>query len=210
MAEVARPLEHGGLEYFIAPDVYEPSDDTFLLLGAIEQEPPGRLLEIGTGAGLVAVAAARAGHTVVATDVHPSALALARRNSRKNQCEVRLVLADLHAGIRLERFDCIAFNPPYLPTRPDQRVPGPVNFAFDGGLDGRSVVARFLERLPSSAPPVLLVRSSLQGISETDHLFRQAARRPEVRAARTLDDEGLEVVRLEPPIKAGRLPRWKS
>jgi len=43
--------------------------------------PPGRLLELGCGLGLVTIAALRAGHDVLATDYYPDALLFTRRNS---------------------------------------------------------------------------------------------------------------------------------
>lgn len=164
----------------------------------MEREPPGRLLELGTGAGLVAISAARAGHRVAATDVNPAALILARRNLRENNASADLARAHLALGLRLARFDLVAFNPPYLPTGPAERLPEPLNRAFDGGPSGRRILEAFLTSLGNAPVAVLLVVSSLQGDPELDRLFRRHGRTPRTMGTASFDDERLRVVRLEP------------
>ncbi|MES2154496.1 MAG: HemK2/MTQ2 family protein methyltransferase [bacterium] len=156
-----------GHAYFVAthPDVYVPSDDTFLLAKAVAQEvvPGQRFVEVGCGAGLVSLVAAHAGAAVTATDLNPHAIATARHNARENHLGMDVVQADLLAGLS-GPFDVVAFNPPYLPTAPDEVVPGPLNLAFDGGKDGNGTVLRFaqqLSRLAHRPRTVLVVHSSL-------------------------------------------------
>ncbi|HYS72272.1 MAG TPA: HemK2/MTQ2 family protein methyltransferase, partial [Thermoplasmata archaeon] len=96
-----------------ATDVYAPSDDSRLLLGAIRVAPEERVLELGTGTGYVALHAAKAGARVVATDVNPGSVRLARKNARANGLHVAVVRCDLLRGLR-GPFDVIAINPPYL------------------------------------------------------------------------------------------------
>ncbi len=117
-------------------DVYKPSDDTFLLADVVRERvgPGKRFLEVGSGAGLVAMVAAEAGAEAFATDMNPHAAQLIGHNARANQLRVHVVRTDLVAGIN-GQFDVVAFNPPYLPTAEDERVPGPLNLAFDGHCD---------------------------------------------------------------------------
>ena len=47
-------------------------------------------------------------------------------------------------------FDLIVFNPPYLPTQPEERIDDWLEYALDGGVDGRAVITRFAPS-PASA-----------------------------------------------------------
>ena len=124
------------------PTVYRPSDDSFLLLAAVSISPGETFLEVGAGAGLVALHAARI-TDAVATDVNPDAVVLLRRNSRRNRVPLEVVRTDLMAGLR-GPFDVVAFNPPYLPGSPRDTV----ERAWHGGREGSEVAARFLKDLP--------------------------------------------------------------
>lgn len=98
------------------PNVYPPGEDTRHLL-AFLPEVRGRVVDVGTGSGLLAVAMARAGARVVATDVNPAAVRLARRNALANGVTVDVVRADLMDGI-VGPFDAVVCNPPYLRDDP--------------------------------------------------------------------------------------------
>lgn len=192
-------IEAHGIALQTHPEVYVPSDDTWLLADALDLREGERLLDVGTGTGAVAVLAARRGARVTATDVNPSALRLCRDNARRNGVHVDVVQADLLRGIRAERFDLVTFNPPYLPTEPDERLPGPLNAAFDGGSEGRDVLSRFLDGLRiGRARRALVVVSSLQGPSEVAAGLSRAGFAAEpVRAAR-LPYEALTIFSLTP------------
>lgn len=156
-----------GHRYFVSlhDDVYRPSDDTLLLAQAVyaELRRGDRFLEVGCGTGFVGLVAARAGAQAVATDANPHAVALARHNAKQNGLRIEVRAGDLLAGLG-GPFDVVAFNPPYLPTAPEDYVPGPLNLAFDGGSDGNAVVLRFARQLAFLEPLprcVLVVHSSL-------------------------------------------------
>lgn len=190
-----------GKPLFIAlhSDVYRPSDDTFLLAKAVhEHAKPGlRFLEVGCGAGFVSVVAAKAGCTVTCTDANPHAVALAAHNAKQNGLHVTAVETDLLAGLA-GPFDLVAFNPPYLPTDPDERLPGVINLAFDGGRDGNETVLRFASQLTAlrPLPPVILVvHSSLSDPKALAQVLAKAGYRNDVVAEQTLDFEKLTVQR---------------
>jgi len=158
-------LEWDGLFLALRDDVYRPAEDTFLLARAVAAEvrPGDSFLEVGCGAGLVALVAARAGARVTCTDLNPHAVGLARHNARQNRLAVDAVACDL-VPEQAAGFDVVAFNPPYLPTAPHEVVPGPLNLAFDGGPDGNATVLRFAAKLSALPRPprcVLVVHSSL-------------------------------------------------
>jgi release factor glutamine methyltransferase len=158
-------MEHDGVFYATHPDVYDPSDDSFLLARVVKEHAGKgvRVLEVGCGTGLVGLTAAKAGAEVTLTDANPFAVELAGHNAKENGVTVSAVETDLLAGLT-GPFDVVCFNPPYLPTAEDDIVEGPLNLAFDGGLDGNQVVLRFIEQigvLPSRPGVVLVVHSSL-------------------------------------------------
>ena len=158
-------MEWDGLFLATHAEVYRPDHDTFLLARAVKESirPGERFLEVGCGAGLVSLVAARAGAKVTATDLNPHAVELALHNAQENRLILDARVADLLEGLA-GPFDVVAFNPPYLPTGPGDVVPGPLNLAFDGGADGNATVLRFASQVGRLRPPprlVLVVHSSL-------------------------------------------------
>ena len=190
-----------GGRYFVAlhADVYRPSDDTFLLADTVAQHArPGlRFLEVGCGAGLVSMVAARAGCAVTCTDANPQAVELAKHNAKQNGVRVEAVETDLLAGLA-GPFDLVAFNPPYLPTDPDERLPGVINLAFDGGRDGNETVLRFADQLARLRPLpacVLVIHSSLSDPGPLQRRMASLGYRNDVAAEAGLDFERLTVQR---------------
>jgi release factor glutamine methyltransferase len=75
-----------------------------------------RVLDVGTGTGAIALALADEvpGVEVVATDVSPEALSLARENALSNSLDVQLLQSDLFEGLPPGPFDLVVSNPPYV------------------------------------------------------------------------------------------------
>ncbi len=144
--------------------VYEPADDTFLLCANLEITSGERMLEIGTGCGLVAILAAKAGAQVVATDLSERAVQNARKNVvlHKYESVVEIRQGNLFAPIRPdEKFSLLVFNPPYLPSTKED--PG-FDPAWSGGTKGYEVTDQFLSQCSSHLQAnsrLLLVQSSL-------------------------------------------------
>ncbi len=91
--------------------------------GALNENliPPGcRVLDMGTGSGIVAVRAAQFGARVTAVDINPEAVRCARVNALLNCLEDRVcaVEGDLFEPVRGETFDRILFNPPFFRQTP--------------------------------------------------------------------------------------------
>jgi SAM-dependent methyltransferase len=125
---------YNGINLNVPLEVYPPQEDSLLLANSII--PRGRVLEIGTGSGIVAITLAKKGHDVVATDLNPRALLAARENAAANGVggRVAVVRADLLSGIK-GPFDTVVFNPPYLPSRPLGELRGVGELGFPGALD---------------------------------------------------------------------------
>jgi release factor glutamine methyltransferase len=147
------------------PRVYAPSDDTFLMLRAIEV---GRenVLEIGTGSGMISVWCARRGARVVCTDINPHAVRLARANASRNHVKLEVIRCDMFGPFR-GMFDVVIFNPPYLPTEPGD-VTGDrwLDAALNGGRDGREFLRLFMNNVGlhmGKQARAYILRSSLAG-----------------------------------------------
>ncbi len=191
--------EHDGIFFATHPDVYEPSDDTWLLAEAVGNEAtPGiNFLEVGCGTGFVSVVAAKKGAKVTCTDANPHAVQLALHNARQNGVALDAHEVDLLHGLP-GPFDLVAFNPPYLPTGPDDVVQGPLNLAFDGGQDGNAVVLRFADQVAALTPRprcVLVVHSSLSDPKPLEARLEAAGYRCEVALQRRFFFEELTVRR---------------
>ncbi|EKF86813.1 HemK2/MTQ2 family protein methyltransferase [Methanobacterium formicicum] len=164
-------LDYNGIHYKTHPEVYEPAEDTFLLAENLQVERKHRVLEIGTGTGIVTITVSRQCRTVVATDINPHAIKCATHNIINNKAyNVEIKEGDLFEPVSDEKFDLILFNTPYLPTSEEERVDDELEAAWDGGVDGRKVIDRFLDELIDHLNPegtVQLVQSSLSDNDKT-------------------------------------------
>ena len=145
-------------------ETYEPAEDTMLLLKAAltEVKPEDRVIEIGCGRGLISFELAKRAQIVIATDINPHAVKFTKRYG------LEVVRADLFGGLKA-KFDLVIFNPPYLPTKEEERASGWINYALDGGKNGRETINKFIEMLKDHLNPngrCLLLVSSLSGLEE--------------------------------------------
>lgn len=124
--------------------VYSPSDDSHLMLGAIAQIPVEgkKVVDIGTGSGILGLFCAMRGGRVTATDVDATALGCARRTAERLGTTIEFALSDMFSNVH-GKFDLVLFNPPYVPstTVEDRTV--------DGGPGGLTFMKRFLKELPA-------------------------------------------------------------
>lgn len=155
--------------------VYIPSDDTFLLAENLEIKEEQSVLEIGTGSGLVSMYASLLTDDVTATDINYNALELAEKNFKLNNINtIKLEFGDLFEPVKDKKFDVILFNAPYLPTDSDDIINDDLNYAFDGGLDGRKVIDRFINEVSNHLNDkgiVQIIQSSLSDNNRTLDMF---------------------------------------
>ena len=157
--------EFYGLEFQVTRDAIIPRPETETLVGlGLEcarsaSAPEMRIADIGVGCGAIAVALAvnlpQAG--IIAIDVSPRALALARRNAERHTVadRIRFLEGDLLEPLDAP-VDVIAANLPYVRSDELEAAPPEINeheprLGLDGGPDG----LRLIERLLRDAPPHL-------------------------------------------------------
>jgi release factor glutamine methyltransferase len=171
--------EFYGLAFSVDPRALIPRPETERLVELAEAEvmrrlvasprgpdaPRLRIADVGTGSGAVAVALVVAlkkrrvadEFTIMATELSPDALQLARENAVGHAAadRIRFVDADLLPGYLEAPFDLILGNLPYVRSDAIPNLPIAASFeprsALDGGPDGLDVIRRLFERLADGA-----------------------------------------------------------
>nr|CAH7766422.1 unnamed protein product [Callosobruchus chinensis] len=136
------------------PIVYEPSEDTFLFIDALEKDllflkelEPTFAVEIGSGSGVVICSLAQIfgnSCTYFATDINTQACLATYTTACCNNVNVNCSNSDLLSGFKDNIFDLILFNPPYVVTDPDEISGQGLNRAWAGGSSGRVIIDKLL------------------------------------------------------------------
>lgn len=168
-------LEYKGLIFDIPEEVYEPADDSFMLAEEVEGLKAKKVLDVGTGSGIQAIVASGKAREVVACDINPKAVKWAGHNAHLNGIEnMEVILSDLLVNIE-GKFDLIIFNPPYLPSNPED-AEDDLSRAWDGGVEGREVIdtflAQFMDHLAENGT-LLLLQSSRNNLEKTTGTLRE-------------------------------------
>jgi release factor glutamine methyltransferase len=150
-----------------------------------------RLLDVGTGSGVLAITFALEcpNLQIVGSDVSPSALNLARENAERQRLNGRIewVESDLLSSVA-GPFDFLAANLPYIPTAELPKLAPEVKrdpqLALDGGPDGLAVIRRLLQEAPK------VLRDGAFVILEVG--FDQAGRVADLLTAQKLRDISVE------------------
>jgi len=162
----------GDYVFEICENVYEPAEDSYLFAENLVVSEGERVLDLGTGCGILGVLAAKNASEVVAVDVNPYAIRCAKQNALANSVvgKMSFVQADLFTAFRgTAVFDSILFNAPYLPAENTEQASW-LGRAWAGGPTGRQIIDRFISEAPNHlkrAGKILLMQSSLAGTEET-------------------------------------------
>jgi release factor glutamine methyltransferase len=154
--------EFYGRDFIVNRLVLIPRPETEHLVEAVLgiRAEPKRILDIGTGSGILATTLALElpNATVTATDISVAALAVAQKNAQQLGAgeRVRFVISDLFAVLGDERFDCIVSNPPYVATsemlEPQVREYEPAT-ALYAGEDGLAIYRRLIPEATEHLAP---------------------------------------------------------
>lgn len=153
--------------------VYEPSEDSFLLLDALEEERASLgatfqdklsiVCELGPGSGIVTTFMMQNGipskekSIYLAADISPWALEATRDTAKRNSCNgtyLEPLQCDLASCLKGREVDLLVFNPPYIPAEHVPEAPKMgedhrlwLDLALLGGEDGMAVTRRLLDQL---------------------------------------------------------------
>ncbi|KAG2457104.1 HEMK2 methyltransferase, partial [Polypterus senegalus] len=150
---------HAGCGAFT--DVYDPAEDTFLLMDTLEQDAedllninPAICLEVGSGSGVVSAFLASVIGPQAAyfcTDINPAAAACTKETARCNDVSIQPVITDLVQALLprlLEKVDILLFNPPYVVTPSEEVGSSGIEASWAGGERGREVMDRLFPIVP--------------------------------------------------------------
>jgi release factor glutamine methyltransferase len=183
-----------GLELKVDARVLIPRPETEVLVGVVlawaeqrerETRYPASAMDVGTGSGAIALSLAAEGRfeRVVATDVSPGALEVARSNAAAAGLAERVEFrcGALFEPVGQERFDVIVSNPPYVSETERESLAAEVRehepaLALYGGATGLEVIAELIAGAPPRLEPGGLIALEI-GLGQADAvlaLLRQA------------------------------------
>jgi release factor glutamine methyltransferase len=152
--------EFWGMDFIVSPAVLIPRPETEHVieetLARVERAPSPanlRIIDIGTGSGCIALALAKElPHAeILATDISPAALEIARTNATRLRLDsrIRFMEADLLTGVEKNLCDFVVSNPPYVGESEEDSVQlevrkfEPRNAVF-AGPTGLEVIERLI------------------------------------------------------------------
>ena len=147
--------EFYGHPFAVSPAVLIPRPETEVLVDAALARLPerGRLLDLGTGSGVIAVTIARErpSATVVATDLSRAALEVADGNAKRLGATVDFRVGAWFEPVEGDRFDVIVSNPPYVAALDPHLGRGDLRFEpslalTDGSADGLASLTAIISR----------------------------------------------------------------
>ncbi|MFV8053422.1 HemK2/MTQ2 family protein methyltransferase [Mycobacterium sp. 48b] len=180
-----------------AESVYRPQHDSWLLVDALQRSQAvagGRVVDLCSGSGVVAIAAAELGASAVtALDISPSAVLCTQANALAAQVDVEAVLGCWTQALEREPFDIVVCNPPYVPVGPDTAAgsvsaTGPMA-SWDGGPDGRLVLdplCRSAAAMLAEGGSLFLVQSEFADVEQSVRLLRQSGLESDVCATQRI------------------------
>ncbi|OBH87848.1 HemK2/MTQ2 family protein methyltransferase [Mycobacterium sp. E2989] len=177
-------------------NVYQPQEDSRLLVEVMWESgliSGRRVLDLCTGSGFVAIAAAEmGGEDVTAFDICPNAVGCSRGNAAAAGVNVDVRKGTWSDALDCAPFDVVVSNPPYVPTPPGGDTEhispsaGP-SWAWNAGVDGRTVLDPLCESAPKllcDGGSLLLVHSALAGVQQSLDSLKWAGMDAEVVASK--------------------------
>jgi release factor glutamine methyltransferase len=154
--------------------MYEPREDSFLILKHVKDfcKQKAKVLDMGTGSGILAIEASRYSDDVTAVDIDKEVIKYLKKRIDVNKAHqthinrynrIKFIHSNLFSNLKSSKFDLIIFNPPYLPSKSNTYK----HIDLDGGFHGTEIIEKFLKQakqhLKKGKNPgkILLLTSSL-------------------------------------------------
>jgi release factor glutamine methyltransferase len=170
----------GGFNLRVLPTVFHPKYfGSSLILGRYVESldlKGKRFLDMGTGSGIVGLFAARAGAIVTGVDINPQAIQCAAGNAAAAGFHIEYRQSDLFSSLAGERFDVIAWNPPFFPKRAETDAEA----ALYAG-EGYASIERFAQDCRAhltDAGRVVLILSLDIDVAALESIFRREGLSP--------------------------------
>lgn len=178
-----RIVEFARYKICVNDDVYEPAEDSELVLNILSVKKGEKGVDIGSGTGILGLHALyRGASNVIFIDINPFAVETTLCTIKINGMEryADVINCDLLSCINRERsFDFAIFNPPYLPFEEYDKW---IGYSWSGGKSGAEVIIKFLEEI--NAKRIYFVYSSLT--DEDKVLMKLSERHYEIRVKKDI------------------------
>jgi release factor glutamine methyltransferase len=164
--------EFFGLDFNVTKDVLIPRPETELLvekaISRMTNRPEARsVADVGTGSGIIAVTlAAKLPHIrILATDISPAALKVAKANAKKHNVADRIEFIEADLLPEKSRIDLLCANLPYIPTQTLRGLPifgREPTLALDGGPDGLDIYRRLFTLSKNHLTPTAMLLCEIE------------------------------------------------
>jgi|GEM_PF-1834098 len=144
-------LELPNIKLCLFDGVYKPKLDSFLIAKELVKiiKRNEKVLDIGTGTGILAILSAKKGAFVVATDIDRTSVKCAEYNAFLNNIELDMRVGSLFEPVKEgELFDVIVSNMTSLPTPPDEQYDENLRRNVDAGTNGRKYLDPLISKMP--------------------------------------------------------------
>ena len=150
--------------------MYTPREDSKMLAVEVMKYAKGKVLDVGTGTGVQALAAAKCDRVkeILAVDVDGEAIAYC--HAEINDPRITFQVSDLFSTVK-GKFDVVISNPPYLP-----KDEGLVDLALYGGKEGHEIIESFFDKVNEHLKTgsfILIVFSSHTNKEKVDKIIME-------------------------------------
>lgn len=183
--------EFFGLEFEVTPDILIPRPETELLVEKaiqwLNKNPKRRnIVDVGTGSGAIAISLAKniADANILATDISPKALQVAKRNAKKHGVAQKINFTECDLLPEEASIDLLCANLPYIPTETLHQLSVfgcEPTLALDGGPDGFMLIRKLMNKASKHLTPDTLLLFEIEetlgkiGVNLAQQIFPKAA-----------------------------------
>lgn len=173
--------------------IYSPREDSYLLEKYVKKYSKGKsVLDMGSGSGIQAKAAQLSkAKYILASDINPESVNLLKKEG------INAIKSDLFSNIK-EKFDIIAFNPPYLPE--DEEEDKESKLITSAGKKGDEIIVKFLKQAKNhlkKRSTILLIVSSLTPKSNINNIIKKQYTKKTVLETKSFFFETLEIWKIQ-------------